>query len=225
MHGLEKRLIRDVENMSIQNLIITFSMLYPHWIIAVSCFIVVIETLVLNIFWKNFNLSLKVSFLANIGSALIAVPFLAAGTAGGSLWVNLINDTELLITEGEIYIFFSLVIFMIAMLISILIEVIISKALKAPKDKLFISFILANLGTYSAIIGTLIGLGAWFGFTNSDPTLDSWDFYEGILFQTVPVDSTSLIIQQGMLFFGILVLLFSLVWNYQNSFKKIISWE
>ncbi|MFX0207760.1 MAG: hypothetical protein ACFFDT_17355, partial [Candidatus Hodarchaeota archaeon] len=122
------------------------------------------------------------SLLANIASALVAVPFLFWGSGGGSMWFSLINSAELLITEGEDYIFFSLLFFVLAFVFSVLIEILIGLILEVPTERLLVGFTLANFLTYSSIVLTLIGLGVWFGLTNQDPTVDSWDFFDGKLF-------------------------------------------
>jgi hypothetical protein len=216
---LENRGVFDVESVIFFNAIIFLSFLQFHWLFLVFCFVILTEFVILNLIWGQWRFALLISVIANIGSSLLALPFLMFGTFGGSLWFSLINDAALFVTEGESYLFFGILVYVIAFFLSVIVEFLIGKALKAPSDKLIRDFSIANLATYSVIISILFGLGYWFGTTNQDPGLDAWDFFEGKLFYVVPHDSPVLFLLEIGFFFYLVffLLIFLLVWNYRKS--------
>ena len=181
----------------------------------------------LNFFWKEWVLALRVSILANIASSLIAVPLLLLSAAEGSIWVSLIAAGASLkdfpTTEIVIYLMGFLIIFMfffVAFVISVLTEFLIGKVLKAPEKNIFKYFTVANLATYSLIVLSLIVLGFWFGLTNQDPYVDIFDFVYAYFVDPLPVTSSLLFLQGGSFLIGFLLIIFLLIRNYHNPSNK-----
>ncbi|MFX1517532.1 MAG: hypothetical protein ACFFC6_14595 [Promethearchaeota archaeon] len=77
--------------------VLTLSYLRLPWFILASVIIVALEAGILTRIWNDWRLALKVSLWANIGSALITVPFLLTGF--GSIWLFPITVGANIITE------------------------------------------------------------------------------------------------------------------------------
>ena len=131
------------------NAINSLSFLKLPWFIFASCLVLGIETFVLYFFWKEWRLALKISFLANIGSSLIAVPLLLISGAEGSMWVSLISAASAIkdFSGDDSFIYLWGVIFLtlpffVAFVISVLTEFLIGKALKAPEKEYLLILLL-----------------------------------------------------------------------------------
>lgn len=212
------------------DVIVSLSLLKLPMLILVSSLVIAIESLVLYVFWKEWRLAIGISFLANIGSALIAVPFLLISQGEESIWMDLLsaaaNIRDYQANEIVLYLWGIIVftlIFVVAFIASVLIELLIGKSLKVPEKRIISNFIIANLVSYSMIVLTLIGLGIWFGVTNQDPYVDSKDFFEGFFVQNIPLDSTLLFLQQCVFLIGILLVIFLLILNYRKPSSKPVS--
>ena len=207
------------------NVINSHSLLKLPWLILVSGLVITIETLVLSFFWREWRLAARVSILANIVSSLIAVPLLISGFGEGSIWVSLVSAAAAIkdFLEIKIYlwgIIFFILPFFVAFVISVLTEFLIGKALKAPEEKIITTFTIANLVSYSVIVSALIGLGIWFGLTNQDPYTDIFVFLEDYFVQTIPLDSTLLLLQQCIFLIGILIVILLIIGNYRRPPSK-----
>ena len=167
-----------------------------------------------------------VSFLANLGSAFIAVPILLLTVGQGSVWVDLIFAVKAIkdFSADEILIYlwgiiaFSWV-FVIACVLSFFPEILIVRTLKAPEERLGRNIVVANIASYACIMGGLIGLGVWIGIT---PSLNVWDILEEFFVYLVPLDSAVTLLQQIIFLFGIILTFFLIIWNYN---KKAMSDE
>jgi hypothetical protein len=208
------------------DIILSLSVLQLPWLILVSILVIALEAIILNRFWGNAKFSFEISLLANLGSALIAVPLLLITEGEGSLWVGLVSATatiaEYRIDQILIFLwgvlFFALV-FVVACILSLIPEILIAKTLRAPEERLVRNIILANIASYACIMGTLIGLGLWIGMS---PSLDTWEILEDFFVHAIPLNSTLNVLQQITLLLGIILIIILIIWNHN---KKAISDE
>lgn len=186
----------------------SISLLKPPWFILVSSLVVLIEALVLSLFWKDLKKAIGVAVAANLGSAIIALPLLHTCFGEGSLWFYLIVLGENRITEGlplinDLSLLLIFVLFIgVALYFSIVIEIAIGKKLNAPERRLHLSIIVANIITYSIIITSLYGLGLWYGLTKRDPSIEAWGYFEGKLVEFVPINNLLLYFQILIIYVG-----------------------
>ena len=172
----------------IQNTILGISMLNPPYFILAACFIFVTEAVIFYFFWRNWQLAFKISIIANIGSALIAIPLFFGGMFWVSPWVFIINSSSLFILEGEILLIMDLIIMLPTFGLTFLIEWLIIQRVSS-NERNWIPALVANSITYGIIYGTLYMIGIWFGLTNTDPYVDAFDFFKGKLYHQV-IDGT-----------------------------------
>jgi len=168
----------------IQNTILGISMLEPLYFILAACFIFITEALIFFFFWRNWQLAFRVSVIANLASASMAIPLFFGGIFWVSPWVFIINSGSLFILENELYIIMDLIIILPSLGLSLLIEGLIVRRV-SPNEKIWTPVVIANLITYSTIYGALSLIGIWFGLTNTDPYVDAFDFFEGKLYHQV----------------------------------------
>ena len=205
----------------------SISLLRPQWFILVSIFIIITETLTINLFWKDVKQAFKVAMLANLGSAVVALPLLHTCLGEWSVWFYLIVVGENIVTEGLplldnlIAVLMMISFFMIPPILSIGIENAIGKALRAPEKRLTMSIIVANFITYTVIITSLLGLGILFGMTKRDPISESWDFFGGNLVQFIPIDSFLASIQLlFLLLVGVVLSLVLIIYFIKVNLRK-----
>jgi hypothetical protein len=208
------------------NIIMSISLLKPPWFILVSSLVVLIEALVLSLFWKNLKQALGIAVAANLGSAIIALPLIHTCFGEGSLWFYLIVLGENRVTEGlplinDLSVILLFISFMgIALFFSIVMEIMIGKTLNAPEKRLHLSIIVANIITYSIIIASLLGLGLWYGLTKQDPSIEAWGYFEGKLVEFVPIDTLLAGFQMLILFAGGGIVCVSLILSIIIYLKK-----
>jgi hypothetical protein len=168
----------------IQNIILGISMLEPFYFILAACFIFITEGLIFYFFWRNWQLAFRVSVIANICSALMAIPLFFGGMFWVSPWVLIMNSGWLFITENELNILMDSILILPSLGLTLLIEWLIVQRVSS-NERNWIPVVVANLITYSIIYDTLYIIGMWFGLTNTDPYVDVFDFFEGKLYHQV----------------------------------------
>jgi hypothetical protein len=172
--------------------IMTLSFLRLPWFILVSVIVVALEAGILTIFWKDWRLAIKISLVANVGSALIAIPFLLSGPV--SIWLLPITVGANIITEGlDLFsnlagIFLAVFIFAIPFVITVFIEAFIGKTLQVPKEKILTYFFISNFVSYSLIFMTLIGSGILVATVYQEPYFDIFEYYNNFFIRSVPLE-------------------------------------
>lgn len=173
------------------DVVLTLSYLRLPWFILISVIVVALEACILTGIWKDWRLATKISLIANVGSALIAIPFLLSGP---SIWLFPINVGANFITEdldpfsNLAAIFWAIVIFAIPFVITVYIEAFVGKTLQVPEEKILRNFFISNFVSYSLIFITLIGSGILVATVYQGPYFDIFDYLNGIFIQTVPFE-------------------------------------
>ena len=173
------------------NMVTTFSYLRFHWFLLVFICIILIEAVAYYIFWRDLITSLKISVATNICSSLVAVPFLLLSDF--SIWLGLISSAELFVTEEALSHIFPMILiilfsFVTTCLVSIFIELNIGNFLRSSQENDLKIYAITNSITYTSIVIILVSMGAFFGITNQNPTLDSRDFFNDWLFLSLDGD-------------------------------------
>ncbi len=180
----------DIKPIICFNVVIGITLLLPQWFIIITCYIFVVEGIILNLFLKNWQASFAISLIVNITSALIAMLFEPMvsflNMSQGDLFSNLINGVQLFLEEGEEYLFFILLLFFFAFIVTILIEVAVSLVLipPLPERQRLLIFSLANIASYSSLVIFFSSLGFLFTLTTPNQTIGADEFFQGKLFQT-----------------------------------------
>jgi ABC-type Mn2+/Zn2+ transport system permease subunit len=173
-----------------------------------------VEAVIIQFFLKNWRSTIVISGIVNIFSTIVGLLFLFFSPipffrGEGAFFMYILNGVQLLIEEGEEYLFFTIFELIIVCIVTILIEVGMSIYLSPPPPKKQILKImtLSNIISYVILLLSTIAIGVWFTLTYPNQTIDIKNFFEGKLFQVQPMDELPSLFPQLFILIILLVIL------------------